>query len=228
MGRTYTPGGRQAGLPGLDPDERLPSEQALTGEVLQGRRREALRTFRDALGPRPEGFTEEEWRVAMATLAPEAALGMQGKAARAAQARQCFPGLTIAAALQAWLEASQRPHVQEFIRTFRAVEAVDVLAQRETMREVLTHAMMLGMDVVDLRAFDPSGAAKCAAAAVAAVKVLMDLDGLRTAKPNPDDVGGSHGQSAQRGLPAEDPLEALARKVAIVAEDVRRRSAERE
>lgn len=217
-------GGGQTGLPGLDVDEFLPSEQALTGEVLADRRHAALLAFRDALGPCPEGFTDEEWRVSVAHLAPESALGAQGKAARARQARQCFPGYTVPAALQAWLETSQRPHVQEFIRTFRAHEALDVLAQREQVREVLTEVMLLGMGVLDLRAVDPTGAAKCGAAAAAAAKVLMDLDGLRAAKP--EAIGGEAtpaGNVTAKGLPAEDPLEALARKVALVAEDVQRR-----
>lgn len=223
VGRTYTPGGRQAGLPGIDPDERLPSEQALTGEVLADRRREAMTRVREALGARPEGYAREEWAVVLATLAPEHALGPRGRVDRARQARECFPGLSAPAALRAWLEVSARPHVASVIADFRALEAVDVLTQRETIREAMTNVLMLGMDVLDLRSFDPAGAAKCGAAAAAAAKVLIDLDGLRAAKPEADTAETTaRGAAAQRSL-SEDPLEALARKVAAVAEDVQRR-----
>lgn len=206
-------------------DRPLPSEQAVTGEVLGERRRSALRAFRDALGPCPESFEPEDWAVVMATLAPEASLVGKGRADRAKQARDCFPGLTAPAALRAWLEVSQRPHVAQFIADFRALEAVDVMAQREQVREVLTNVMMLGIDVLDLREVDPSGAAKCGAAAAAAAKVLVDLDGLRAPKPAAInvEVGTTGGQA--RDLPTEDPFEALSRKVALVAGDVRRRQA---
>lgn len=204
-------------------DEPLPSQEVLTGQVLSDRRREARARLREALGACPDGFSSEEWAVVLATLAPPGDLGPSGRVDRARQARDCFPGLTAPAALRAWLEVSARPHVAGVVADFRALEAVDVLAQREAIREVLGSVLQLGADLVDLRAVDPHGAARCGAEAVAAAKVLIDLDDLRVKRT----VDGESGDAPRTAAAAiGDPLAELRSRVALVAEDVRRRAGE--
>ena len=60
----------------------LPSERALSGEVLGARRREAGAGLRRVLGERPEGFTAEEWRVVLAIRRMDAFQDAYDKAAR--------------------------------------------------------------------------------------------------------------------------------------------------
>ena len=75
--------GLQRGFPGVCEDEApLPSERALSGEVLGARRREAGAGLRRVLGERPEGFTAEEWRVVLAIRRMDAFQDAYDKAAR--------------------------------------------------------------------------------------------------------------------------------------------------
>lgn len=224
----------QRGLPGVAAEEaRLPSEQVLRGELLTERRREALAGLRRVLGERPEGFAVDEWRVVLATLAPVSGGGLAGAAARtarAAMARECFPGLPAPAALRRLLEVSALPHVAEVIADFRALEMADVLEQRSMLREVLYGVLGLGEGLGDLMAEDPGACAKMASAVVQAAKALMDLDGLRAAKPATtpaidlgDDAGNARGKPADAAL---DTFAALREKVSRVAADISERAAE--
>lgn len=232
VGRPQHPRGGRAEQEDLFGDDARDEDAApgLTVEVMQSRRQDATARAREALGACPEGFEPEEWAVVVATLAPDVDLGRirggSSRGARASQARRCFPGLSAPAALRAWLDVSSRPHVVQVVADLRAIEVVDILAQRDTIREVLTNVMLLGMDVLDLRAVDPSGAGKCGAAAVAAAKALAEFDGLRAPKPGEgSDVltTGASGPTGSGSKLAEDPLAALAAKVSLVAENLARR-----
>lgn len=223
--RKYADAPLQRGLAGVRDDEApLPSEQALSGEVLGERRREALTGLRKALGERPDEFTPEEWRVVIASLSPDDAAGATGgrpgatrSEAAILRARQCFPGLSPAAAVRAYREASQRPHVRDIVADVRALEGVDVLAQRDWVRRKLMQVASLA-DVIDTRDteslvfIDPSGAAKCASAAAAALKSLMDLDGLKVA------LGGE--EAGVVGDPDAESKAALQAMVSRVATDL--------
>jgi hypothetical protein len=197
--------GLQRGLAGVRDDEaRLPSEQALDGEVLSDRRREAVTGLRKVLGERPDGFTAEEWRVVLATLAPDeqAAATGGGKAptrqqAAVSRALACFPGLPAPAALQAYRRASALPHVQSIVADVRALEGIDVLAHRDMVRARLMQVAALADDLADhegsMGRVDPSGAAKLGLAVVAACKGLMDLDALKAPALLAEDPDGQPG-----------------------------------
>ena len=226
----HSPGGVQRGLPGVAAEEDpLPSERVLSGELLGERRREALASLRAAIGERPEGFAQEEWDVVIAVLSPPDTRighvgGQRARASIAVRARECFPGFPATAALRAFREVQARPHVAEVIADFRALEAVDVVEQRGMVREALGAVLSLatrtgeGESLGELMALDASGAAKIAASVVAAAKVLMDLDGLRTAPGAAVDANAT-------GKTSADPL-ALAAKMRVVADDLRSRAAQ--
>lgn len=193
--------GLQRGLAGVCDDEApLPSEQALSGEVLGARRREAGAGLRRVLGERPEGFTAEEWRVVLAVLSPDEAAGATGSGkaptrqeAAVVRALACFPGLPAPAALRAFREASARGHVRAVVADVRALEGIDVLAHRDMVRARLLQVAALADDLVgdageSMGIVDPSGAAKLGLAVVAACKGLMDLDALKSAPPPADDA----------------------------------------
>lgn len=216
------PTGVQRGLPGVAPEEAaLPSEAVLSGELLADRRREALVALRTALGACPEGFEPAEWRVVVAALAPAPAAGGVGTAsARAelvARAAACFPGHAPPAAARLFREVLARPHVAAVVADFRALEMLDVQAQRGMVREALGAVLDLHAALSPgLAAADPSGTARLASAIVQAGKALMDLDGLRArADDDPDGAGASGGQ---------DPGAALAEKLGRVLGDLQARS----
>lgn len=229
-------GGRpvQRGLPGVAAEEaRLPSEQVLRGDLLTERRREALAGLRRVLGERPEGFAVDEWRVVLATLAPVSGGGLAGAAARtarAAMARECFPGLPAPAALRRLLEVSALPHVAEVIADFRALEMADILEQRSMLREVLYGVLGLGEGLKDLMEADPCACAKMASAVVQAAKALMDLDGLRAPKPTMTpaiDLGEDAGNAGGKVIDAAaDTFATLREKVSRIAADISERAAE--
>lgn len=219
----------QMALPDVLPEaERLPSEVVLDGGLLSQRRREALGALRALLVDRPEDIAPDEWRVAVAHLAPPAAhLGRApgsaaGRYSQAQAARECFPGLSLSAAVARLREVLRRPHVARFVADLRALEMLDVLDQRGTVREAL-HATLSGAGLLhdpNLRA-NPSEWARVSACVTAASKVLMDLDALAL---RPEDV-------AKHEAPAEETdaetdsraAEALAAKVGRVAADLGKR-----
>jgi hypothetical protein len=216
--------GLQRGLAGVRDDEaRLPSEQALDGEVLSDRRREAVTGLRKVIGERPDGYTAEEWRVVLAILAPDeqAAATGPGKAptrqqAAVSRALACFPGLPAPAALQAYRRASTLPHVQSIVADVRALEGIDVLAHRDMVRARLMQVAALADDLVDdtsdsMGRVDPSGAAKLGLAVVAACKGLMDLDALKAPAPLAEDPDGKSGAKPGDVDPGE-ALKALLRR----------------
>jgi hypothetical protein len=224
--------GLQRGLAGVRDDEaRLPSEQALDGEVLSDRRRGAVTGLRKALGERPDGYTAEEWRVVLAILAPDeqAAATGPGKAptrqqAAVARALACFPGLPAPAALQAYRRASTLPHVQSIVADVRALEGIDVLAHRDMVRARLMQVAALADDLADpdgsMGRVDPSGAAKLGLAVVAACKGLMDLDALKAPAPLAEDPDGKPGAKPGDVDPGE-ALKALLRRAAADLESRR-------
>ncbi len=202
----------------------LPSERALSGEVLGARRREAGAGLRRVLGERPEGFTAEEWRVVLAVLSPDEAAGAtlgwrDGKAptrqeAAVSRALACFPGLPAPAALRAFREASARGHVRAVVADVRALEGIDVLAHRDMVRVRLLQVAALADDLRDesgasMGLVDPSGAAKVGLAVVAACKAVMDLDGLKAKPPVADDEDAPADTGAER---TADHLKALLRR----------------
>jgi hypothetical protein len=219
--------GLQRGLAGVRDDEaRLPSEQALDGEVLSDRRREAVTGLRKVIGERPDGYTAEEWRVVLAILAPDeqAAATGPGKAptrqqAAVSRALACFPGLPAPAALQAYRRASTLPHVQSIVADVRALEGIDVLAHRDMVRARLMQVAALADDLViddggeplRMGRVDPSGAAKLGLAVVAACKGLMDLDALKAPAPLSEDPDGKPGAKPGDVDPGE-ALKALLRR----------------
>lgn len=218
----------QRGLPGVLAEEgELPSETVLSGELLSERRRESLSRLREALGDRPDGYDAAEWRVVVGLLAPSGVglAGVRSRDDRARLARDCFPGLSAPAALRAFLEVSRRPHVAQVVNDFRALEGLDVLEQRGMVREVLYQVMGLAAGVPAIVAADPSGGAKVATAVVQAAKALMDLDGLRAARPVDDGAGGDGDGRGRPALPGADPGAALAEKVARTLADLRARRA---
>ncbi len=201
----------------------LPSERALSGEVLGARRREAGAGLRRVLGERPEGFTAEEWRVVLAVLSPDEAAGAtlgwrDGKAptrqeAAVSRALACFPGMPAPAALRAFREASARGHVRAVVADVRALEGIDVLAHRDMVRARLMQVAALADDLVDpdgasMGLVDPSGAAKIGLAVVAAMKAVMDLDALKAAAPSADDAPPPDALGERTG----DALKALLRR----------------
>ncbi len=215
----------QRGLPGVVQEEaRLPSEAVLSGELLTERRREAIAGLRRILGDRPEGFAVDEWRVVLATLAPVSGGGLAGAAsrtARAAMARECFPGLPAPAALRRLIEVLALPHVAEVIADFRSLEMADVLEQRGMLRDVLYGVLGLGEGLGELAQVDPGACAKMAASVVQAAKALMDLDGLRAPKPAVAIDTAAETAASEKG--AADVFASLASKVATVAIDVEQR-----
>lgn len=215
----------QRGLPGVaQEEERLPSEVVLRGELLTERRREAIAGLRRILGERPEGFAVDEWRVVLATLAPVSGGGLAGAAsrtARAAMARECFPGLPAPAALRRLIEVLALPHVAEIIADFRSLEMADVLEQRGMLRDVLYGVLGLGEGLGELAQVDPGACAKMAASVVQAAKALMDLDGLRAPKPAVAIDTAAETAASEKG--AADVFASLASKVATVAIDVEQR-----
>lgn len=216
------PNGVQRGLPGVAPEEAaLPSEAVLNGELLADRRREALVALRAALGASPEGFEPAEWRVVVAALAPAPASGGVGTAsARAelvARASACFPGHAPPAAARLFREVLARPHVAAVVADFRALEMLDVQAQRGWVRESLSAIRDLWAVITPaLAVADPSGTARLASAIVQANKALMDLDGLRARADDDQDGAGASG--------GQDPGAALAEKLGRVLGDLQARS----
>lgn len=223
----------QRGLPGVAAEESpLPSEQVLSGAALGARQRDALSGLRAVLGERPEGFEVEEWRVVLAVLAPPVHGGHVGgftaRESLARRARECFPGFPVSAALRAFREVQQRPHVAEVIADFRALEGVDVVEQRGMLRRALVTIIDLannpaeGASLSELLAIDAASCAKVISAITGAVKVLADLDGLRLA-PAPRIALGVDGETPTATKSAEDPRASVAEKMALVLADVHAR-----
>lgn len=213
----------QRGLPGVEAEEApLPSEVVVSGELLADRRAEAHARLRAALGACPEGFEAGEWRVVREALAPAPTAGMPGTAsARAelvARALAAFPGVSPPTAARLYREALARPHVAATIAEFRALEMLDVQAQRGLVREALGRVLGLADALTPgLALGDPSGAAKLALAVVAAGKALADLDGLRAPAAGED---GWQGGGGPLGLgDGSDPRAALAEKVGRILAD---------
>ena len=224
--------GLQRGLVGVRDDEApLPSEQALAGELLGERRREAVTGLRRALGERPDEFTAEEWRVVLAVLSPDEAAGATGGRGKAptrqeaavSRARACFPGLAAPAALRAFLETSRRKHVRAVVADVRALEGIDVLAHRDMVRARLMQVAALADDLASddgsMGRVDPSGAAKLGLAVVAACKGLMELDALKAQPVPADDPDDALGPGD------EDPGDELKRRLAVIDADLTERRA---
>lgn len=226
---------RQQGFPDILTEEApLASEVVLSGGVLSARMREANAALRSMLfDGRPDDIAPEHWRVVCAHLAAPAAHlprapGTPAKVLSATQrAKDCFPGLSVPAALRRYREALEDPAVRKFIADFRALEAADILEQRGKVRECLhavldrgTAALMTPMEDGGLSpAAAPNEWARVAATVVGACKVLVDMDALAQ---RPEETALT--------VPAEDADDAatpaaVLQRVAVVAEDMRRRKA---
>lgn len=216
----------QRGLPGVSAEEeRLPSEAVLSGELLGERRREAFAGMRRALGERPDGFSREEWAVVVSLLCPPhlppGTTSARGSVAY--RARECFPGHAAPAALRAYCEVRDRPHVKALVADFRALEGLDVLAQRGLWRDRLDLAgaalaerlrppagftaqeHIAGMEAGDV--------AKLATAMASVAKTAADFDGLQAPRAVPEG-------DATTGTPTADVHKSLAENLARVAEDL--------
>lgn len=215
----------QRGLPGVSAEEEaLPSERVLSGELLGERRREALRGMREALGNRPEGFTREEFSVAVSLLCPPhlppGTLGARGSMAY--RARECFPGRDGPAAVRAYCEHRDRPHVKALVADMRALEGLDVLAQRGMWREYLGLAGAAvaerlrppaGLTLQEhVACFEPTDLAKLAASMAALTKVAADFDALQAPRAAPEE--------ASANAPHADAHKQLAENLARVAADL--------
>jgi len=203
----------------------------LSGELLSERRRESLAAMQRALGPRSAEFSREEWAVAISLLCPPALPPgtTSARAANAHRARECFPGLAAPAALRAYLEHKDRPHVVALVATFRSLEALDVLAQRGLWRE----GMDLAREVLMLKMRGPEGftlqenvaameaadVARLAMAMVAAVRAAADFDALQAPRAAPDDAPPVDPRAAQA-----DAHKALAANLERVAADLAARA----
>lgn len=219
----------QPGLPGVLPEEApLPSEVILDGHVLDRRRREALAAIRALLIDRPDDIAPDEWRVVVATLAPPAAHlgrtpgGGAGRYGILQVARDCYPGLSASQAVARFREAQRRPHVAAFIADLRALEMFDVMEQRGPVRERLWSMIRMADEVDPKKAVDPdAGAGHCKAAmvATAAMKLLIEMDGLalRPEEIAPDDAVADEDQA--------DVHESVREKVRRVSADLRGRAA---
>jgi len=190
----------------------LPSERALSGEVLGARRREAGAGLRRVLGDRPEGFTAEEWRVVLAVLSPDEAAGATGGKAPSAReaaisrALWCFPGLAAPAALQAYRVAAAAPHVRTIVADVRALEAIDVLEHRSMVRDMLVRTAKRADERME-NVVEDADFARLALAQVGTLKALMDLDALK-APPIPADDA----PPPENGERTGDHLKALLRR----------------
>lgn len=222
---------RQRGFVDILPEEApLPSEAVLSGGVLVARLREANAALRAALfDGRPNDIEPEHWRVVCAHLAaPAAALprapGTPAKMLSQTQrARDCFPGMSVPAALKAYRAALDAPAVRKFIADFRALEATDIAEQRGKVREAY-HAI-IDRGTPALYSIDPSAApnewAKVASAVGAACKCLVDMDAL-AARPEDHAITTTATAPDDDGTGGAAPAAILAR-VAVVAEDLKRR-----
>jgi hypothetical protein len=221
---------RQRGFVDILPEEApLASEVVLVGGVLDARRREAVAALQAALfDGRPDDIDPEAWRVVVAQLAaPAAALprspGTPARMLSATQrARDCFPGMSVPAALRKYREALEQPAVRKFIAEFRALEAADMQEQRGLVREALRATIDRGASA--LYHLDPSSApnefARVSACVTAACKVLVDMDAL-AARPEDNAImttATDSDDAADLGTPA-----AVLARVAVVAEDMKRR-----
>ena len=227
----YNPNGPvQPGLPGVLPEEApLPSEVVLDGGVLDRRRREALGALRATLLDRPADIAPDEWRVVVATLAPPAAhLGRApgtaaGRYSAVQAAKECFPALSPTAAVKRFREIQARPAVRAFVADMRALEMLDVFEQRGPVRERLWSMIRLADHIDPQVAVDPEmGGNHCKAAmvAVSAMKLLIDMDGL---KVTPDEAGA--GESDQPDDSADVGASLRAKAERVIA-DLRARKAE--
>lgn len=227
---------RQVGFSAILPEEApLASEVMLSGGVLHARLREANAALRSILfDGRPDDITPEEWRVVTAHLiSPTAHLPRApGTSARmlstTQRARDCFPMLSVPAALRRYREVLDAPAVRRFIADFRALELTDALEQRGKVRENLhviidrgTAALAAAPEDGGLSpALAPNEWARVAATVTAACKVLVDLDGLAV---RPEETA-----ALVAPLPPEEDAsdqDALLARVATVAEDMQRRRA---
>ena len=222
----------QRGLPGVAAEEeRLPSEAVLSGELMGERRREARRGLLGAMGPRPATHTAEEWAVALSLLSPSPLPpGSAGaRAALAVRARACFPGLVAPAALRAYLEHRDRPHVAALVADFRALEGLDVMAQRGLWRERLDLAGEALAEKLrprqgetlqaHLAMFEPADVARLATAMATVAKVAADFDALQAPRASPDDAPPVDPRAAQA-----DAHKALAANLERVAADLAARA----
>lgn len=220
----------QRGLPGVAREEDpLPSERALSGELLCERFREARAGLQRVLGACPEGFSAEEWRVVQSLLCPPPAPPgtLRGRGILMHRARECFPGYAAPAALRMYIAARDRPHLAEFVADFRSLEAIDIMEQRGLWRERLDLAGSIvevlrpppGVSIVDhLAGMDIGTAAKIATAVASVAKQAADFDGLRAPAPgraSSDDDGDAASNSL-----AEDPRASIADRIAKIAEDL--------
>ena len=223
----------QHGLPGVLAEEApLPSERVLSGELMGARRREAFDGMRRALGDRPEGFTREEFSVAVSLLCPPhlppGTAGARGSLAY--RARECFPGYDGPAAVRAYCEHRDRPHVKALVADMRALEGLDVLAQRGMWREYLGLAGAavaerlrppVGMTLQDhVACFEASDLAKLAASMAALTKMAADFDALQA--PRMTSLDGEEGTAAAQA----DVHKALAENLARVQADLAARRGE--
>ena len=216
----------QRGLPGVSAEEEaLPSERVLSGELLGERRREAFRGMREALGNHADGSTREEFSVAVSLLCPPhlppGSVGARGSVAY--RARECFPGLDGPAAVRAYCEHRDRPHVKALVADMRALEGLDVLAQRGMWREsqdLNRRVLMLKMRGPEeftleqnIAAMEPADVARLSLAMTAAMKAAVDFDGLQAPRAVADDP-------TTTTVPAADAHKALAEGLARVAADL--------
>lgn len=213
----------QIGIPDVLDEEAPLASEVVDGGVLSRRRKEALGALRAEFVDRPPDISPEEWRVAVAILAPPdghigrvpgSAGGRLGKIRRA---RECFPMLSPSGALQRFDEVARRPAVVEFLARIRSLELLDVIEQRAMVREVL-HLALSKASMLDDPALcaTPSEWAKVASAIALHAKILIDLDGLAT-KP---------GENERALAPAEDDAGAgpdVTAKIQRVADDLRAR-----
>lgn len=227
----------QHGLPGVLSEEApLPSEVVLEGGILQRRLREAHAGIRDLLLDRPDDIDPGKWRVVQATLAPPSGHLPRSPGTAAKQlgvmqaARECFPGLSPSQALRRYREAQEDPVVRAFVADFRALEMLDIFAQRGLIRECLHATIRRGSEEL----IDPNSPitprtaprewAVVSMAATTACKTLIDMDDLHMTDEERA-VFAPASTLDQKAAPA-DVARALQEKVAGVAAHMRARRAE--
>ncbi len=184
------------------------------------RRSASARAFRALLGERPDGFSLGEWRAVLHSLSPEvdpaAGLAAPGstsaRQARLAAARDCFPAVPPTTALRLFREAQQAPHVVAFIADFRALELADVVDQRAIARECLL-GIIATEPLPSLSIIDPKAWSAMSLARVAAVKMLVAMDGL--AASIPADAAQAAQQAAATST-SDDPAASLRTRLAQV------------